>query len=69
MHQKWYSKKKGGGVCIFIHDSINFKIRNDLSWKTNNLENLSVEIIQKESKNFILSVMYRPPVGDTNQFL
>ena len=69
VHQKRSSKRKGGGVCIFIHDSINFKIRNDLSWNTNDLENLSVEIMQEKSKNFILSVMYRPPVGDMNQFL
>ena len=29
IHQVRYDKKKGGGVCMFIHNSLNYKLRND----------------------------------------
>ena len=52
--------RAGGGVCIFIHESIDFKGRKDLSISKNDSEILSIEITNK-TKNIILSSVYRPP--------
>ena len=52
--------RAGGGVCIFTHESIDFKERKDLSISKNDNEVLSIEITNKP-KNVILSSVYRPP--------
>ena len=52
--------RAGGGVCIFTHESIDFKERKDLSISKNDNEVLSIEITNK-TKNVILSSVYRPP--------
>ena len=36
-HQVW-GRCKGGGVSIYIHNSLNFKITPDLSINSNNIE-------------------------------
>ena len=36
---------KGGGVSIYIHNYLNFKIRTDLSISNNNIKSLFVEIV------------------------
>ena len=41
-----------------------FKIRNDLSISDNDKEIITLEIINKESKNVILSCCYKPPNGN-----
>ena len=51
--------RAGGGVCIFIHESIDFKERKDLSISKNDSEILSIEITNK-TKNIILSSVYMP---------
>ena len=43
-------KNKGGGVCMFIHDSITYKKRSDLSINTADAESLCIEIINKKQK-------------------
>jgi len=42
-----------GGVCIYIHNSINFSIRHDLS--IDQLENLCISIKKHKSKPFLVS--------------
>ena len=54
MHQETKDSKKGGGTCIYIHNSLNFKLRNDLSNSDCDSEILSIEIIHKKTKNIIL---------------
>ena len=49
----------GGGVCIFIHQSLNYKTRDDLS---------TIEIINKTTINVIITTSYRPPAGKMKPF-
>ena len=60
--------KKGGGVLIYIRNNLLYKIRNDLSVSDCDSEVLSVEIINKNKKNFIISNCYRPPNGNSGCF-
>ena len=69
VYQNRSHKDKGGGVCIYVHNSIKFKVRNDLSSNTSDLECLSIEVEQNKSKNFVVSTMYRPPRGNITEFL
>ena len=38
--------KKGGGICIYIHKQLEFKLRNDIDIFSNEIETCSVEIIK-----------------------
>ena len=52
--------RTGGGVCIFIHESIDLKERRELSNSKNDSEIRSKEITNK-TKNIILSSVYELP--------
>ena len=61
-----------GGVGIFIHKNLQFKIRNDLymsSTSTNTIENLWIEIINKANKKFIIGCIYRHPNSFVADFI
>ena len=49
---------------MFILDSFLHKVREDLSINCDDIESLSIEIINDHSKNIVLNVVYRPPDGD-----
>ena len=51
--------RNGGGVCIYLRSSINYKVRNDLV--PTDLEAVCVEIIKPHSKPFLVTTVYRPP--------
>ena len=51
--------RNGGGVCIYLRSSINYKVRNDLV--PTELETVCVEIIKPHSKPFLVTTVYRPP--------
>ena len=57
---------KGVGIAIFIRDLLLHKIREDLSINCDDIESLSIEIINNHSKNIVLNVVYRPPDGDVS---
>ena len=59
---------RAGGISMYIHDSLNFKSRKDLDINTKNLESLSIELVSKNSKNNVVSTIYRPPGGDSKAF-
>ena len=46
--------EKGGGVCIFVHNSFNYRIRYDMSLCVDGFEYLCVEIITKHEKMLLL---------------
>ena len=69
VYQNRVCKDKGGGVCIYIHNSFNYKTRKDLSVNSRDLESLSIEVEQNNGKNFILTTLYRPPCGNINEFV
>ena len=56
---------KGGGVCTFIHESLDYKVRKGLFIHCDAIESLSIEICNRKTRNTIFNVVYRPPNGDT----
>ena len=68
IHQQRTSNKQGGGVCIFIHNSLSYKLLNEFCVSTENNESLSIEILNNKSKNKIINLTYRPPDGNTKPF-
>ena len=53
------SHGKGGGVGIYIHNKLKFKLRPDLH--ISGSEDIFIEIINSKSKNIIVGTIYRPP--------
>ena len=51
--------RNGGGVCVYVRSNINYIVREDLV--SDQLENLSIQIIKPRSKPFIVATWYRPP--------
>jgi hypothetical protein len=68
VHQFRGSGKKGGGLCVFISNSLVFNLKKNLCSTTNDYESLCVEIINKTTKNIIIHVLYRPPSASIKQF-
>ncbi|CAB4025476.1 Transposon Ty3-G Gag-Pol poly, partial [Paramuricea clavata] len=56
----------GGGVLLYVRDTIPFTERNDLL--TCSLEMICVEISRSCSKSFVVSTWYRPPNSDGQVF-
>ena len=50
--------RNGGGVCIFLRNSINNKIKHDLI--PPELEYVCIQIIEPHSRLFLVSKVYRP---------
>ena len=61
-------KKREGGVSLYTHQSIEFKIWNDLSINSNDVELISVQFLFENRKNTIFKVLYRQPKGQTEPF-
>ena len=62
------NSRKGGGLCIFIHEPLCYKLRKDLSINSEAIEPLSIEISNKKASNLIFNAIYRPPTGDIKVF-
>lgn len=58
--------RKGGGVSIYVHISLNFKIRSNLSISINDIESLFTEIIFDKIRNAIGNVLYSSAVVQLN---
>ena len=56
--------RRGGGVAIFVHNSLCYTKRNDLCINCEAIESLSIEIRNNDGKNIIFNIVYRPPDGD-----
>ena len=67
IHQK-RSDRKGGGVSIYIHNSLNFISRPDLSINCDGIGSLTLEIISDNTRNTLVNVLYRPPNGQFETF-
>ena len=57
---------KRGGIVIFILDSLLYKLCTDLSINREDIESLSTEILNSQTKNVIFNVIYMPPNGNLN---
>ena len=51
--------RSGGGVCIYLCNSINYKVRHDRI--PTELECVCIEIMKPHSKPFLVTTVYRPP--------
>lgn len=60
--------KNGGGIMVYVRSNLMYKIRKDLSVSDADREDISIEIVNKESKNYIISCCYRPPRRNINKF-
>ena len=62
------SDRRGGGVSIYIHNSLKFKERPDLAINNKDIESLTLEILSDKTRNVLVNVLYRPPAGQYEQF-
>ena len=60
--------RRGDGISIYIHSSITFKERPDLSIISKEIEMLTLEILSDKTRNILVNVLYRLPVGQYEQF-
>ena len=51
--------RNGGGVCIYLRNSINYQTRHDLIPR--DLEAICLEISKPYSRPFVVVLVYRPP--------
>ena len=68
---KYRKSRSGGGVSLYIMDSIEYCVREDLSIQNQYIESLFIEIGKdgiNKTKNVIVGVIYRPPDTDLRIF-
>ena len=58
--------RNGSGVCIYLRNSINYKIRHDLI--PPELECVCIEIMKPHSEPFLVTTVYRPPNAPSEFF-
>ena len=58
---------KGGGVSIYIHKSLDFTVKPDLSINNNDLESLTIEILSNKKINTLNNALYRPLMNRGNK--
>ena len=58
--------RNGGGVAIYLRNSINYKIKEELM--SCDLEIITVEIFKPKSKSFLVNCWYRPPDSSVEIF-
>ena len=61
-------QNRGGGVSMYIHQSTEFKIQNDLSINFDDVESISVELLFENRKNTTFNVLSRQPKGQIEPF-
>ena len=59
---------RGGGVGMYIADSHNYFIRDDLTLDSEICDSILIEIVQEKRKNIIVDVVYKPPNIQTDIF-
>ena len=71
MVSNYRSVRRGGGVCLYIRESINYTLRVDLDVMDECLETKFVEIgrdVFRTSQDLVVGVIYRPPNTDLKLF-
>ena len=59
--------RRGGGLCIFLLESLSYKVRDDLAVNSSAIKCLCDEVFNKNSKSIVLNLAYRPPNGNSNE--
>ena len=65
-HERKDRTSNGGGVAIYIKDSISYKLRKDIPH--NELELICVEILPPKAKSYFVVAWYRPPSNPVESF-
>ena len=58
---------RGGGLCIYLLESLSYKVRDDLVVNSSAIECLCVEVFNKNSKSTVLTLTYWSPNCDPNE--
>ena len=58
--------RRGGGVAFYISQELKFKMRSDI--KLTQVESLFIEIENKNLKNIVVGLIYRPPDSNLDPF-
>ena len=64
---KYVNKVKGSGVALYIKDTLNGVVNDELSWVSENLETIFVTVQHDEPLH--VGVVYRPPSGNSTEAL
>ena len=59
--------RKGGGVCIYVRDTLSYKDRYDLTEKSS-VEAVCIELVRKNAENVLCCCAYRPPKAKCNYY-
>ena len=51
---KTRKNRKGDGLCIHIHNNLNFNVRDDIDIFNESVKTLSIEILNKKLRNTVL---------------
>ena len=60
--------RKGGGVSVYIHNSLSFKVLSNLCINSVDIESLSIELSLDNKRSTFVNVLYRPPNGKIESF-
>lgn len=60
--------KTGGGIGIYVEQSINFVPALDTWSSTPDIETLSIHLVPHNCRRFFITMCYRPPTGNFNLF-
>ena len=63
---KTRKNKIGGCICLYFHKSLKFNLRDNIDIFNESVETLSIEILNKISRNIVIATTYRPPKGNDN---
>ena len=69
-HNSSLPPKKGGGICMYVSNKLDFSDTNfaHLNSSNKDLESQWVSVAQKPNKTILLGNLYRPPQGDIQFF-
>ena len=68
IHQIRGNGKAGGGMAMFIHNTLIYNMKPDLSINNDNIEALCIEIVNNNGKNILINTQYRQSAGLYSEF-
>ena len=68
IHQTRGNGKAGGEVAMFIHNTLIYNMKPDLSINNDNIESLCIEIVNNNGKYILINTQYRQPAEMYSEF-
>ena len=53
--------KRGGGVVLYVKEHLTYKVRNEITTNTSEIESCFIEVENLNMRNIIVGIVYRPP--------